>query len=241
MGDRCLRDRLRRVPAGRRADGRHPRPAAGLRRGLARVRTRLRCVRGRPGAAPLVAARGIQGLAAAFLEPAAFALLALAYPAGRERIRAFADLGLRRRPRRRVRDADRRRDGGASRLARRLLLERACRRVRPGTRDEAPAEQIRAGGMRVDLVGAGFSLPAPRDLLFSSERRAGALRRRRAPALCLPPRAARIRPSPQACARSTRASWIPATNGHLLPAATGSVQGAVMLGTLLLLTVTFMK
>jgi MFS family permease len=194
-----------------------------------------------PGAAFLVAARGAQGLSAAFLEPAAFALLAVAYPAGEGRIRALGVWGS---------------VGGlgavsgmliggttaelldwravfllnvpvgvcGSALATRLLPTAAGR---PGPRvDLAGAVLLTAGcsglALLVGSADGGLSAASCAGAGLSSVGLLGfAFHRSRTPAPLVP----------RGFLRRT---------GVALPAAIGSVQGAVMLGTLLLLTITFL-
>ncbi len=195
-----------------------------------------------PGVAPLVAARGVQGLAAAFLEPAALALLASLYPVGRERARAFAIWG----------------SVGSLGAVSGMLVGGAATQlvdwravfllnVPVGVFGFAVATRLlpadsRWSGMRVDLFGAGLLTAGSTGLALligtasggaSAATCSGAVlatagllgfahHHRRAPAPLVPRGFLR-------------------RSGISLPAATGSVQGAVMLGTLLLLTVTFMK
>lgn len=196
-----------------------------------------------PGVAPLIASRGLQGLAAAFLEPAAVAILASLYPAGRERTQAFAiwgsvgSLGA----------VSGMLVGGA---ATQLLDWRAVflLNVPVGLCGLVLATRLlpagsRASGMRVDLIGAGLLTAGSTGLALlvgtvlggaSTTTLTGAVlavtgmlgfayHHGRAPAPLVPRGFLR-------------------RSGIALPAVTGSVQGAVMLGTLLLLlTVTFVN
>jgi MFS family permease len=193
-----------------------------------------------PGPASLVAARGAQGLSAAFLEPAAFALLALAYPAGEGRIRALAVWGS---------------VGGLGAVSGMLIggttselldwravfllnvpvgvcgLALATRLLpttagRPGLRvDLAGAVLLTAGcsglALLVGSADGGLSTASYGGATLAAVGLLGfAFHHARSPAPLVP-------------------HGFLGRTGVALPAAIGSVQGAVMLGTLLLLTITF--
>ncbi len=193
-----------------------------------------------PAILPLVGARAAQGLSAAFLEPAAISLLAHMYPGGQERLRALAvwgsvgSLGA----------VSGMLVGGATAelldwravfllnvpvgllglaLARRLLPSGVRR---PGRRvDVAGAVLLTTGGSGLALLIAsapgGISTASCAGVVVAATGLLGyALHVGRASAPLVP----------RGFLRRT---------GVVLPAATGSVHGAVMLGTLLLLTVTF--
>jgi MFS family permease len=195
-----------------------------------------------PAVGPLFGARAVQGLAAAFLEPAAFALLAHLFPAGRERVRALAiwgsvgSLGA----------VSGMLVGGATAelvdwravfllnvpvglaglvLARRLLP--AGERRGDVHVDVPGAVALTAGcsGLAL-LVGTLGSGVGPLTLAGASLALAGLavfLRRQRHTAAPLVPRG------------------FVGRAGLVVPAATGAVQGAVMLGSLVLLAVTLVE
>ena len=214
LGDRRLRDRLRRVPAGRWENSRHPGPAANIRRGLGRVRTGVACVRRRTGGGTADRRTRPAGPRRRIPRACSRRDPGVSLPGGTGAHASVRDLGIRRQPRRDLGHARRRRGDATARLAGRLPPQRPRRVVRPRPRDPPPPCR------------------------FARERHARRPHRRR-PAhrgkhrTCTPRRRgprggidddahggrprghrhARIRVSPQARAGSTRASWVPAPIG----------------------------
>lgn len=195
-----------------------------------------------PGVVPLVAARAAQGLAAAFLEPSAVALLACLYPAGPRRLRALAVWG----------------SAGSLGAVSGMLVGGAIAQfldwrvvfllnVPVGLLGAVLAPRLfpagaRDAGGRVDLLGAAALTGGCSGLLVLVGSLEGGLSRA-APVGAV----VAVLGLGGFALRHGRTSAPLVPHGFLrrsgvgLPAATGAVQGALMLGSLLLLAIALVE